>query len=172
MGRKLRMFPDKACLTCGKAFNRNRYGSQWEDSARFQQRKYCCLSCANTRREIEKAQYHKRARQFRAASCETCGAMIGLHVHHRDEDITNNQPSNLQTLCGSCHLRWHWANGKTTPRRRSDCKICGRPSKGLGLCLKHYQRFRKYGDPCLTKRGNALGVYFVREDWSGSLWRC
>lgn len=171
MPQRPRVFFDKTCLTCAKPFNRNRYGNQLEDSTRFQQRKYCCLSCANTRQQIKRDQYHQRARRFRAAMCETCGAGTGLHVHHKDENITNNDPSNLQTLCGSCHLRWHWANGKTMPKRQSVCKICGTPARKLDMCQKHYQRFRKYGDPCLTKRGNRLGSFFVREDSSGSLSR-
>jgi hypothetical protein len=31
--------------------------------------------------------------------------------------------------------------------------ICGEPQRGLGFCEKHYQRFKKHGDPLkvLTK---------------------
>lgn len=29
--------------------------------------------------------------------------------------------------------------------------ICGKPHKGLGYCDKHYQRFKKYGDPLMVK---------------------
>jgi hypothetical protein len=32
------------------------------------------------------------------------------------------------------------------------CSVCGKPQKGLGYCEKHYQRFKKWGDPLLTKR--------------------
>ena len=31
------------------------------------------------------------------------------------------------------------------------CIVCGKPMKGLGHCELHYQRFKKYGDPLLTK---------------------
>jgi hypothetical protein len=30
-----------------------------------------------------------------------------LDVHHRDGDKTNNEPSNLMTLCASCHRELH-----------------------------------------------------------------
>ena len=39
-------------------------------------------------------------------------------------------------------------------RPRATCSIegCGRPGRGLGYCSKHYERFRKNGDPHLTKK--------------------
>lgn len=40
--------------------------------------------------------------------CEMCGCtpkeMRLLHVHHRDRDRKNNDLSNLQVLCSTCHL--------------------------------------------------------------------
>lgn len=39
--------------------------------------------------------------------CQVCGTKSSngweLDVHHRDGDITNNDPSNLITLCRTCH---------------------------------------------------------------------
>jgi hypothetical protein len=44
---------------------------------------------------------------YRKASCEMCGFVpqhvCQLDVDHRDGDRTNNDPSNLQTLCANCH---------------------------------------------------------------------
>ncbi len=40
--------------------------------------------------------------------CSTCGGRVSdgfrLEVDHIDENPTNNDPSNLQVLCGSCNL--------------------------------------------------------------------
>lgn len=42
--------------------------------------------------------------------CFDCGAVSGvatLSVHHRDGNKTNNDPSNHETLCWSCHRKRH-----------------------------------------------------------------
>jgi hypothetical protein len=41
--------------------------------------------------------------QNKKSSCETCGSKKNLMVHHKDGNRNNNSPSNLQTLCWSCH---------------------------------------------------------------------
>lgn len=71
------------------------------------------------------------------------GAQEALDVHHRDGDFQNNCLSNLQRICRSCHNKEH--------KQRGLCVICGAPQKGLGYCDKHYQRFKKHGDPLLVK---------------------
>lgn len=40
-------------------------------------------------------------------SCEICGATKDLEVHHKDKNHSNNNPSNLMTVCSSCHQRVH-----------------------------------------------------------------
>lgn len=55
----------------------------------------------------------------------------------------NNSVENLVRICRSCHNREH--------RQRALCTICGTPAKGLGYCEKHYQRFKKWGDPTIVK---------------------
>jgi len=84
--------------------------------------------------------------------CERCGTTENLGLHHKDGNPANNDPSNLMTLCNSCHTKWHWENGKKPHKEKSVCAVCGNPGKGLGLCLKHYQRQKKYGSPYLTKK--------------------
>lgn len=98
----------KTCETCGKPFGRNRYNGRLEDPARFAKRRNCSQSCGNTKREVGKDTLHWRARKHKADSCETCSATTGLHVHHVDRNPSNNDPTNLQTLCASCHLKLHW----------------------------------------------------------------
>ena len=39
-------------------------------------------------------------------ACEVCGSAISgrrLHVHHKDKDRANNDPSNLVVTCAGCH---------------------------------------------------------------------
>jgi hypothetical protein len=82
--------------------------------------------------------------------CESCSA-AGVHIHHKDENPTNNAPGNLMRLCIKCHRQAH--------RKIVNCKYCGEPSVRIvqGYCLKHYTRFRKWGNPALVKRNqNAM----------------
>lgn len=39
--------------------------------------------------------------------CVICSVGDGLHVHHVDRDTTNDDLSNLVTLCNGCHARAH-----------------------------------------------------------------
>ena len=41
--------------------------------------------------------------QHKKGACEQCGSKKNLMVHHKDGNRKNNEPSNLQTLCWSCH---------------------------------------------------------------------
>lgn len=45
---------------------------------------------------------------FRCATCKSAGtARHRLEVHHRDQDKSHNEDSNLITLCKACHDRVH-----------------------------------------------------------------
>lgn len=48
---------------------------------------------------------------FKGDHCERCGFVAvspkQLDVHHRDGDHTNDDPSNLGTLCANCHRLEH-----------------------------------------------------------------
>lgn len=41
--------------------------------------------------------------QGKAKKCSQCGGTKNLMVHHKDGNRKNNDKSNLQTLCWSCH---------------------------------------------------------------------
>jgi hypothetical protein len=43
----------------------------------------------------------------RDKGCVKCGKVVKLHVHHKDRDRTNNDMSNLETLCLWCHGKHH-----------------------------------------------------------------
>lgn len=39
--------------------------------------------------------------------CAVCRKTEGLHIHHKDENPSNNQMNNLVVLCGVCHKKTH-----------------------------------------------------------------
>jgi hypothetical protein len=103
MERKAVDLATKNCERCGTSFGRNRYMGVLEDSRRFRSRRFCSLSCANTRDILTKHGYSWRARKHLKASCEACGGQRSRQAHHIDQDKTNNEPTNIQTLCKWCH---------------------------------------------------------------------
>ena len=107
MARKAEL--PKSCKRCGREFRRKRYlHGRLEDLGVFKRRKYCSLSCANTRdRPSHWETYHWRARKHRKSQCEACGTTANLHAHHVDGEPKNNDPDNIQTLCVSCHNFLH-----------------------------------------------------------------
>lgn len=58
---------------------------------------------------------HSRSKPHRkhlTSSCYSCGfkaiCVDQLDVHHRDHNHSNNNPSNLVTLCANCHRLEHY----------------------------------------------------------------
>lgn len=39
--------------------------------------------------------------------CSICGKKEGLHIHHKNENATDNRINNLTILCGVCHKKIH-----------------------------------------------------------------
>lgn len=60
-------------------------------------------------KKLSQCTYHKTV----ADKCDICGISNNLLVHHIDNDRTNNQKTNLTTLCTSCHGQLHNKNVKT-----------------------------------------------------------
>lgn len=56
----------------------------------------------------EQGVFHRLAREHLKECCDICGSTEHLQVHHLDRNIKNNSPSNLRTLCQSCHMKLHW----------------------------------------------------------------
>ena len=58
-------------------------------------------------RRVRRMRVRKDYRKHVGDSCERCGFIAlypcQLDVDHIDDDRTNNDPSNLQTLCANCH---------------------------------------------------------------------
>lgn len=102
--------PRKYCRFCGLRLRRKVMNGRLEDLSVFVRRKYCdqlCMAQDMVKPNVAKATYHMRARKHRKPACERCGSTIKLEVHHKDLDWKNNDPSNLETICGCCHGRHH-----------------------------------------------------------------
>lgn len=152
--QKQKPTPEKFCSFCGAKLERKRYDGVLEDLTSFMKRKYCdreCMKRGHVKKGKNNQKYstaHSSARNInkyfiQQTECQTCGSMAKLDVHHKDYDYTNNEIDNLVVLCRSCHTKLH---------REKFCVICGKKHKGLGFCDKHYQRYKKYGDPHYIKK--------------------
>jgi len=73
-----------------------------------------CVSCYSTTTGL--AAIHRDRRTHggnravaieRDKGCRNCGTAENLHVHHVDQDRSNNDLDNLLTLCAGCHARHH-----------------------------------------------------------------
>lgn len=143
--------PDRYCHACGKRLERKRLpNGDLEYLIHFNRRRYCdklCFAKGNTGQKkavLQWAAAHARARKICPnGPCKKCGKPAATDVHHKDGDWNNNSPTNLERICRGCHNKEH--------RQRKVCTICGKPQKGLGYCDKHYQRFKKWGDPLAVK---------------------
>ena len=108
----LKADPVKFCEVCGTQLVRKRFNGRLEDRTRFLSRKTCSQSCGNTRQTVTRSGHARRANRHRMDCCATCGTTEKLHVHHKDRNWRNDDPSNLLTLCASCHLKLHWAEDR------------------------------------------------------------
>jgi hypothetical protein len=117
----MKVFADKECIVCGTTFNRRVMpNGRLEGAREFGNRRHCSRSCGNTRKNIKAMSYLWRSRKMRGPKCEACGAQTRLHSHHCDQDQTNNDQANIQTLCSYCHNFWHATakrRGKTVAGR-------------------------------------------------------
>ena len=111
----------KACLECGASFVPNKFS--------WHKKKYCSGDCA---RKVSQRAYYKRngprsdkrltskswkkladkIRERDGNKCRICKTEEArLHVHHiyhrTAEEMNDDNPENLLTLCGSCHSKVH-----------------------------------------------------------------
>ena len=148
--------PLRYCQHCNGKLERKRMpNGDLESLLHFNRRKYsgrgCMAKAFDARPTSSKvgwmtAHYHAR-KALPESPCGKRGKMVRTEVHHKDGDWQNNSPTNLVRLCRSCHSREH--------KKKNVC-FCGTPVKGLGYCERHYQRFKKWGDPMLAKRNGVL----------------
>lgn len=159
MPRKQKRDPEKYCERCGVRLYRKRSSiGRLEDMTSFLKRKYCSLHCANLRgiKSKKSSPQHRISQQFVKKRCEHCGGTKNLHVHHVNGDWMDHREENLKTLCIKCHLH------KEHKKEAGVCSVCGKRSRKRGMCQKHYQRWRKHGDPLLTKKVGGKNCPIVR----------
>jgi len=143
--------PERYCVECEKKLERKRLpNGDLEYLIHFNRRKFCDQRCMGSNfdkrhsQDVGSSTAHYHARKLvPKGPCNRCGKPAATDVHHKDGNYLNNSPDNLERICRSCHILEH--------RQRGLCVICGEPQKGLGYCDKHYQRFKKYGDPLAIK---------------------
>lgn len=91
-----------------------------EDYTRFQNRIYCSKSCSARRNydSLDKSRdaFQLEARKYRKEYCEHCGSSVSVQIHHIDSNWKNNSPSNLMSLCKTCHMKLHWQQWKSPSR--------------------------------------------------------
>ena len=155
--------PPKACQQCGTILQRARMNGRLEDRTTFLRRRYCgreCMALAMQKPTCNSISHSRmKAARAKAKACAHCGAKERLHVHHRDENPRNNEPSNLLTLCASCHKKSHSPNYTDEGRTRKPCEHCSRPSVRRGLCATHLTRLKRHGHPLGTKAGKGLSEH-------------
>lgn len=103
----------KVCETCSLSMERRRnQNGRLEGYRDFVKRRFCSLSCANSRSKGGESRnaYLYHARKLVKPSCEACGAKKELQAHHVNTDWRDNRPENIQTLCLFCHHFWHAAH--------------------------------------------------------------
>ncbi len=175
MPRKPLPVPMKHCKHCGAILTRKRFNGRLEDRSAFMRRKYCDRKCMAAAMEgkikvLNARNSRKQATKTRSKSCAHCGSGSRLQVHHRDGNPLNNEPSNLVTLCASCHMRLHWQDWKKTKYPQRHCLHCDKPARHRGLCNTHWTRYRKYGNPLLRReRRNGEWVWFMDASKSDQL---
>jgi hypothetical protein len=169
MPQHIKPDPIKHCLYCQKLLRRRRMitSGTLEGMKEFRRRKYCdrtCMGLARMHEAPKRWAVQKRVLKFLKASCEHCGTLEKLSIHHIDRDWRNNDPANLQTLCTSCHTSLHHRQGDIKPKKTTPpCEICGKPSYRLGLCHTHRMRLRTHGSPYLTRIRNGAGWLLVED---------
>lgn len=102
--------PPRRCPACFAPLVRKKFGERLEDRAAFLRRVYCdraCMARGYVSDMSQPGSKRRRVTRFRGSTCETCGATANLHAHHIDGNLDNDSPSNIQTLCGSCHNTHH-----------------------------------------------------------------
>lgn len=161
--------PEKYCLQCGAQLGRKMFNGTLESMNCFLRRKYCGMTCMGNDRKmdnpsIDAIRHRYQAMGLRATECQMCGTRENLCLHHVDGNPANNDRANRMTLCATCHTKWHWEHGKQPmPKTRSEqCSVCGTADRTRqGMCQMHYQRWKKYGDPLLTRRQQTGGTFEI-----------
>lgn len=149
--------PERFCAACNNPFIRLRINGRLENRSMFLKKKYCnrkCMAAGMKKENPTRSALLKRVRHLLKSNCEGCGTPDRLGIHHKDRNWRNNNQSNLQTLCASCHTSLHHANGDIVPRATvQPCKYCSRPMLHRSVCNTCRTRIRRYGTPFPAMNG-------------------
>src|SRR5574341_711139 len=107
---KAKSTQSRQCETCSATLERRRNDAgRLEGFRDFMRRRFCSLSCANSRNKDGESRnaYLLHARKLLKPQCEACGATQNRQAHHVNTDWKDNRPENVQTLCLFCHQFWH-----------------------------------------------------------------
>lgn len=113
----------------------------------------CATHYARFRAERERGHEKAQALYPDMGTCEHCKLRPARDRHHKDDDTENNDRSNVEFLCRSCHMKADGRIGNLKVGRETDapkpCVTCGRPYKPLtkGECPACYMFRRKRGVP-------------------------
>jgi len=98
--------------------------------------------------------------QLNMTKCCECGVDFKLikehniHIHHKDHNPTNNEFSNFDLLCVTCHLKYHKRGNRNNNNFTLDeaSEICEAYSTGL-----YTQKYiASYLGVCLTSVSNLI----------------
>jgi len=146
------------------------FGLRLEDLSVFNQRLFCDRRCMASwqmgRIKVESPKaYRRQAAKHVGKNCRDCGTARNLNVHPADGNPMNNAPDNLTPVCFVCHMKEHGRLRRETAKPKPPCRFCSVTSVKAGMCPRHYQRFKKHGNPFLTKRKRGA-VYVVEADFA------
>lgn len=98
-------------------------------------------------------------------TCQKCGAKNHpLHMHHIDGNMTNNDPSNLTTLCKECHIH--------LPRKPYRISNVG-PFGGIrSSTLEGHRKYSRLYRMFFTRRRESQKVSSMYGDVSKTLLEC
>ena len=82
--------------------------------------------------------------------CSKCGRDLPANIKHFHRN--KNGPHGLNHVCKEC--RGYSFGPHQRQRQEGECVVsgCSRQKEKGGYCGKHYQRWRKYGDPAVIKK--------------------
>lgn len=159
--------PGKTCKVCGAPLTRKRYPNSMESYGAYLAREHCSQSCANSRAEVGRSGHHWRARKHLKDACENCAATEDLHVHHQDRDSSNDDPSNLQTLCDSCHLKLHWREDRDKRLASNSMLANAQPPKACVICQASFSPRHRRTQTCSPQCKAALLSLRTTEHYAG-----
>jgi len=132
--------PEKFCERCGKQLIARTFLSGEEDYCSFMKRRFCSLTCSNTRGKIGESRTQRMVQARDMAlkeTCECCGKTYKLAIHHINENWQDNRIENLQTLCVYCHQQWHGLHRKLRIPTSTRMPPLAFLSENLNLIVAH-----------------------------------